>query len=112
LQPGQHWLAANSGGYSGTVTANQTYTTGITDNGGIALFNGATIVDQVGMSTGSAYKEGTVLTPMTTNTNQGYERKLGGASGSCVDAGSNSTDFKVTTPSAPQNMASAVVNCP
>ena len=114
LQPGKHWLATNSGtnGYSGTVTGNQTYSVGITDDGGIALFNGATIVDQVGMSTGSAYKEGTVLTPMTTNTNQGYERKLGGASASCVDAGNNSTDFKVTAPSAPQNMASATVNCP
>ncbi|HEY6042817.1 MAG TPA: lamin tail domain-containing protein, partial [Anaerolineae bacterium] len=70
LQPGSHFLATNVNGYSGSVVGNQTYSTGITDSGGIALFksDGVTIVDQVGMSTGSAYKEGTPLSPLTGNT--------------------------------------------
>lgn len=104
-----HFLATNSAasGYSGSVPGNQTYTTGITNDGGIALFNAAaTIVDQVGMSTGSAYKEGTVLTPLTTNTNRGYERKPGGASGGTQDTDNNSSDFQLLTPSDPQNLAS------
>ena len=105
-----HFLATNSSasGYSGSVPGNQTYTTGITNDGGIALFNAsATIIDQVGMSTGSAYKEGTVLTPLTTNTNRGYERKPGGANGSTQDTDNNSTDFQLLTPSDPQNLSSA-----
>ena len=64
LQPGCHYLLTNSatGGYSGAVPGNQTYATGITDDGGIALtLPDNTIVDQVGMSAGSLYKEGTIL---------------------------------------------------
>jgi DNA/RNA endonuclease G (NUC1) len=105
-----HFLATNSAasGYSGSVPGNQTYATGITNDGGIALFNAsATIIDQVGMSAGSAYKEGTVLTPLTTNTNRGYERKPGGANGSTQDTDNNSTDFQLLTPSDPQNLSSA-----
>ena len=39
LQPGCHYLLTNAaaGGYSGAVAGNQTYTVGITDDGGIAL---------------------------------------------------------------------------
>ncbi len=64
IQPGCHYLLTNAaaGGYSGAVPGNQTYTVGITDDGGIALtLPDATIVDAVGMSNGSAFKEGTVL---------------------------------------------------
>ncbi|HSL55733.1 MAG TPA: lamin tail domain-containing protein, partial [Pyrinomonadaceae bacterium] len=64
LQPGCHYLLTNAAasGYSGAVPGNQTYTVGITDDGGIALtLPDGTIVDAVGMSNGSAYKEGTVL---------------------------------------------------
>jgi len=35
------------------------------------------------------------------------QRKMGGASGSCVDTGDSAADFLATTPSAPQNLASA-----
>ena len=112
LQPGQHYLVAGSG-YRGTVKANLTYSTGITDDGGIALtLANGTIIDQVGLSAGSAYKEGTVLAPLTTSTDRGYERKLGGSSGSCVDADSNAADFTLKAPSAPQNLSSAAVLCP
>jgi hypothetical protein len=110
LQPGQHYLLAMSN-YSGSVAADQTCSTGLTDDGGIALYNGSTVVDQVGMSTGSAYKEGAVLAPLTSDQNRSYERKIGGASSSCVDANNNSADFVVISPSAPQNMASPVVFC-
>jgi hypothetical protein len=96
--------SSTSGGpYSGSVTPDQTYSTGITDTGGIGLLDGTTIVDQVGMSTGSAYKEGTVLAALTGNLNQSYERKPGGASGSGQDTDDNASDFKVTAPSDPQN---------
>ena len=105
-----HFLATNSsaGGYSGPVAGNQTYTTGITDDGGIALVmpDGITILDQVGMSAGSAYKEGTTLTPLTTNTDQSYERKPGGAAGSTQDTNDNASDFQVRAGSDPQNLSS------
>src|SRR5678815_4525033 len=74
IQPGCHYLLTNAaaGGYSGAVAGNQTYTVGITDDGGIALtLPDGTIVDAVGMSTGPAYKEGTTLTQPTTNVNRG-----------------------------------------
>jgi predicted extracellular nuclease len=59
-----HFLATNMERQviSGSVAGNQTIRIGITNDGGIAIFNSAaTIIDQVGMSAGSAYKEGTVL---------------------------------------------------
>jgi uncharacterized repeat protein (TIGR02543 family) len=108
-----HFLATNSGsaGYSGSVTGNQTYTTGVTDDGGIALLTPSdVIVDQVGMSVGSAYKEGTVLASLggttASNLNRGYERKPGGANGSTTDTDNNANDFQLITPSDPQNLAS------
>src|SRR5437762_6712063 len=63
---GCHYLFTNSstsgGPYSGAVPGDQTYATGITDDGGIAISKpDSIIVDQVGLSTGSAYKEGTPL---------------------------------------------------
>src|SRR5262245_33911254 len=55
LQPGCYFLLTNSAGYTGPITGNLTYATGITDDGGIAVtLPNDTIVDQVGMSTGSA----------------------------------------------------------
>ncbi|HKP47408.1 MAG TPA: DNA/RNA non-specific endonuclease [Pyrinomonadaceae bacterium] len=108
-----HFLATNSstsgGPYSGAVAGNQTFATGITDDGGIAVLTAANaIIDQVGMSVGSAYKEGTILTPLTTaGVNQGYERKPGGSNGSTQDTDNNSADFQLRAPSDPQNLSSA-----
>ncbi|MCL4868282.1 MAG: ExeM/NucH family extracellular endonuclease [Anaerolineae bacterium] len=117
LNPGCYYLITNastSGGpYSGAVPGDQTFTTGITDDGGIALTlpNGTTIIDQVGMSNGSAYKEGTPLTSLgSSNLDRGYERKPGGAAGSGTDTDDNSTDFQLLTPSDPQNSASPCVS--
>lgn len=117
LNPGCHYLLTNSstsgGPYSGSVPGNQTYTTGITDDGGIALtLPDNTIIDQVGMSAGSAFKEGTPLTPLTTNVNRSYERKPGGSSGSGTDTNNNSNDFQLISPSDPQNLSSGCIGSP
>ena len=114
LQSGQYYLIAKSGGYSGTVTADLLYTaTGIPDDGGIALTlaDGTTVIDQVGMSAGSTYQEGTILTPLSGNTNQSYERRPGGASDSCQETNNNSTDFQLISPSLPQNSSSPLSLC-
>ena len=110
VQPGCHYLLANSG-YSGAVAGDQTYGSGISDNGGIALVSDdGTIVDQVGLSPGSAFKEGATLTPLTTSENRSYERKPGGSTGSGTDTDVNNDDFKLTSPSAPQNASSACIS--
>lgn len=110
LQPGCHYLLTHSG-YSGAVAGDKTYSTGISDDGGIALINDdGTIVDQVGLSTGSAFKEGATLNPVTTNENRSYERKPGGSGGSGVDTDINSDDFQVTSPSTPQNLSSVCLS--
>lgn len=109
LNPGCYYLLTNSTSpsYSGSVPGNQTYGTGVTDDGGIAVTTGSDIiVDQVGMHTGSAFKEGSILTPLTTNVNRGYERKPGGTSGNGTDTDNNSSDFQLLTPSNPQNTSS------
>ena len=107
-----HFLFVNGAAAAGLVAlANQTYGTGITDDGGIAITLGNnTILDQVGMSAtaAAAFREGTPLTPVTANTgNQSYERKVGGLEGSQVDTNNNADDFE-PGPSDPQNLASPV----
>jgi len=110
-----HFLAINSAssGYSGTVAGNQTFGVGIADDGGIALtMPDDAIVDQIGLSSGSAFKEGTILQPLTITANQSYERKPGGASGSTQDTDDNASDFQLRTPSDPQNLNSAQTPVP
>src|SRR5262249_50340639 len=107
-----HYLFINIGanGYSLATLGNVTYATGITDDGGIAILppTGTTPVDQVGMSAGSAYKEGTTLAPLTTNTNRSYERKTTAVPGTLQDNNDNGADFQLlngspTLPN-PQNL--------
>src|SRR5204863_5445498 len=62
-------------------------------------------LDSVGMSTGSAYKEGTTLAPLASDTNHSYERKPGGLQGSTQDTDDNNNDFQLIT-SDPQNLSS------
>lgn len=113
INPGCHYLVTNSGssGYSGTVAGDQTYSTGVTDTGGVALLNAANaIIDAVGLDAGSAYKEGTPLPSLgSTNANKSYERNPGGAAGSGSDTDNNAADFQVKTPSDPQNSSSACI---
>jgi hypothetical protein len=115
LQPYQHYLFAVSG-YSGGTTPDQTYSTGITDDGGIAITTASDIiVDQVGMSNGSAYKEGTILTPMSVDQNQSYARKPDtlssyGGHKNGTDTDDNASDFIFNSgSSSPENMSSPTV---
>ncbi len=122
LSPGMHYLIVNNrtGGYSGSTPPDAVFsnTNGITDDGGIALCqppitgdcDGTEIVDQVGMSSGSSYKEGSTLTPMTTNENKGYQRLPGGNWGACLDGNNNATDFGIANPSNPRNSSTIVPN--
>ncbi len=114
LLPGQHYLVVKTTGYSGGVAENWHYSTGITDDGGIELrsLDGITVIDQVGMSVGSAYQEGAPLpTLLADGANRSYERLLGGSSGSCYDTENNSADFVTRIPADPQNLSSAPVYC-
>jgi uncharacterized protein len=110
LKAGCYYLAVNTAasGYSGTVTGNLTFTTGITDDGGLALTRADnSIVDQAGMSSGSAFGEGIRLAAFGgTNGDRAYARTPSAGS----DTGDNATDFVMTTPSGPQNLG-AVPDC-
>jgi len=114
LGPGCHYLLANSsaGGFSDSVSPNQTYGTGITDDGGIAITgsNVTRIIDAVGMGTGSAFKEGNALAPLSGTADQSYERKPGGTFGNGVDTNNNAGDFRLTTPSNSQNSSSGCLD--
>jgi hypothetical protein len=110
LQPGQHYLLSNIAVLDG-VTADITYGTGITADGGIALLRpDNSIVDAVGLSAGSAYKEGTVLPSLTSDADRSYDRNADG-SGSCIDTNNNASDFFLRNPSDPQNSSSPLTTC-
>ncbi|NOH01103.1 MAG: lamin tail domain-containing protein [Chloroflexi bacterium] len=113
LLSGQYYLVANTG-YSGPTIPDLTYGTGITDDGGVALTlpDTSTIIDQVGLSAGSAYLEGTPQASLgTSNIDRGYERRIGGVDGNCQDDGNNLADFFLVNPSNPQSSLSAFVSC-
>jgi hypothetical protein len=110
LNPGCHFLLTNSNtnGYSGSVQGNQTYRMNIPDDGGIAIVNSSgIIIDQVGMSFNSAFKETATLAPLTSGLDRSYERRPGGAPGSLKDTDNNHIDFRGLSPSYPQNADAA-----
>jgi hypothetical protein len=116
LAPGQHYLIGNSPNYTGPV--DQSYSTTIADDGGIALIDSSNnIVDQVGMCDLTTYKEfnpssPAFLSPLSGNANQSYERKTGGSYGNCFDTDDNSVDFILNPSSSnPQNSTSAPIVC-
>jgi hypothetical protein len=115
LLPGQHYLLVKDNASAGLLAlADETYTSGITDDGGIALTlaDGTTIIDAVGLSSGSAYKEGTVLTPLSGTAEQSYERKTSGNVTNCNDTNNNVGDFvRNSTSSNPQNFTSSPLAC-
>ncbi|HWU77220.1 MAG TPA: lamin tail domain-containing protein [Rhodanobacter sp.] len=112
LPSGCHLLLTNSAssGYSGGVPGDLTYATGITDTGGLAVLDASDgIVDQVGLSSGSAYKAGTPLASLGSgNTDQGYQRRQN-AAGLPQDTGDNSADFVQVSPTDPHNSSSPCV---
>jgi predicted extracellular nuclease len=105
VAPGCFLLLANkaASGYSGSVTPDLTYSTGVTDDGGLALLDGSgSLIDQVGLSAGSAYKLGTPLATLgSSNADQGYGRKVNGA-GLPQSTGDNSADWVKVAPTAPR----------
>jgi hypothetical protein len=109
LQAGQYYLLVNTGASAGLLALqNATYSTGITEDGGIALIDGTTTIDAVGLSIGSAYQEGITLAPLSGTANQSYERKNSG----CTDTDDNSADFVWNqTSSNPQNLSSIPISC-
>jgi predicted extracellular nuclease len=112
LAPGCYLLLTNSAssGYSGSAAGDLSYASGVTDTGGLAVLDASgNIVDQVGMSSGSAYKEGTPLASLGTgNTDQGYQRRQT-AAGLPQDSGDNSADFVKVSPTTPHDRASPCV---
>lgn len=108
LKPGQHFLFTNSGsgGYSGSVTGDRTYSTGFTDfqasNASAARIVDApgTVVDGVG-SPNSPCREGTGITTPTANGDNSFERKNGGRQ----DTDDNATDFEGPKAGNPQNLS-------
>jgi hypothetical protein len=110
LLPGNHFLLANYSGYDHIVDvpADVTFSGDIPDDGGIALLDPhGNVQDQVGLSIGSAYKEGTPLTHLTTNVDRGYERKNSG----CTDTNNNFADFSLVNPITPINSADTPTDC-
>ncbi len=109
VAPGCFLLLANgaSSGYSGSVTPDLKYSTGVTDDGGLAMLDASgTIIDQVGLSAGSAYKLGTPLASLgSANQDQGYGRKTDG-SGLPQSTGNNAADWVKVAPTAPRSSAS------
>lgn len=112
IQPGCHLLLTNgaSNGYSGSVPGDVVYKTGVTDTGGLAILDAnGEIVDQVGLSDGSAYKAGTPLASLgSKNADQGYGRRSN-AAGLPQNTGDNSADFVVVSPSKPLGSASPCI---
>ena len=83
------------------MVGDQTYSSGIANDGGIALtLADDSVVDQVGLSAGSAFKEGMHLAPLPSDANQSYERRPGGFNGSTQDTNDNFTTSVITPMSA------------
>src|ERR1051325_8535743 len=61
------------------------------------------------MSSGSAFKEGSTLTPFTSDLNRSYERRPGGTSGNSQDTDNNQNDFRLLSPADPQNAGAACI---
>jgi hypothetical protein len=102
LQPYQHYLFVNGGGYSGSTAEDDSFLIPLFDNAvGIALFDSGDLrVDAVSTTgdAGNPYFEGTPLAPMSVDINQSYERLPGTISGAgghinTNDSDNNSADF-------------------
>lgn len=123
LQPGQHYLVAAYVAYSSLANADQRFSPGIANNGGLAVVSsGALVIDQVGMCTGTYYHEENFLQPLPVaalpgtptpepgTSNQSYERKPGGDT-ACYDTGDNAKDFTLISPATPLSQANPPVRC-
>ena len=113
LLPGEHYLIGGSSYNDAIAPDLPNQTLNIADNGGIAIFqsDGVTLIDKVGLCAMTSFVDGNALLQLTTNVDRGYERKLGGNSGSCEDINDNLADFSLVNPSAPQSSSSTVTYC-
>ena len=99
-------------GYTGPVPGDVTYSTGITDNGGISIVTTTgVVVDRVGMSATTPYLEGSPLTPLVAGaTSPGYLRRSLGC-GPDQDTGDNAADFEWIPETLPRNRSSCRPAC-
>jgi hypothetical protein len=96
LQPGAFYLIVGTA-YQGKPAADVKMSSGVSDAGGVAILDAmGVIVDQVGFSTGSGYKEGTPLKALGSDTTQSYQRK-GTSCAPLADTDDNSADFVLLT---------------
>lgn len=108
LKPGQHYLFTNSasGGYSGAVTGDRSYSTGFTDfqssnASGLRVVDASgAVIDGAG-SPNSPCREGTGITTPATSGDNSFERKNGGRQ----DTDSNAADFEGPKAGNPQNLS-------
>ncbi|MBP8251418.1 MAG: ExeM/NucH family extracellular endonuclease [Herpetosiphon sp.] len=107
IPAGGYYLIGHTA-YDGTPTADKTYSSAAMGGGGggVALKNGATIVDSVGWGTATnAFVETTATSAPPVNDSR--SRKNSG----CTDTDNNSLDFEATSPSAPRNSSTTAVTC-
>ena len=113
--------SGNNGGSATTATPDATYTTNITNNIGIALFNSATTftlanrLDAVGPSTeaNTTYKEGTGYTAVATAlVNFSLYRINDSSTGLPLDTGNNATDFRTVAVNANASLPTASLGAP
>lgn len=101
LGPGCRYLITNSTAYSGTTAGDLTSVVGLMDDGGLALLRAdSSYSDRVGMSLGSAFREGVPLAPF----NQSADDRSYARNG--PDTNDNGRDFSPLSPSNPQNRGS------
>jgi len=113
LHAGCYLLFAGAA-YSGASAPDVLYSsTGIADTGSVGLVDASlTVLDGVGFSGApsmAVYVEGTPLTSLTSDADQGYERKPGRSLGNWSDTNDNNSDFNFVSPTTPRNTASRCV---
>jgi hypothetical protein len=114
-----HYLITNLegmvGGYTPPPAGNGALTIGTTDASSVVLKQNGTTVDAVCFYTSdenmaeftpSHVCEGDLILRGIANVDTSIERLPGGALGNCTDTGDSASDWKITTPSIPENLAS------
>ena len=112
IAPGGSYLFTNNGssGYSGTVTGDQNYSTGVGDGGGLVLGDaGNGVIDRVGATaTSEACREGVGIAGIpTSNGDNSYERRVGGTQ----DTDDNAADFEGPKAGNPHNSGGDTAAC-
>ena len=103
LGPGCHYLLAHNGFIFYGPPPDDRYGNQYDDDGGVALvMPDGSIVDQVGMSNTSAYREGAPLSPLPHDSDT---RRTYGRAGR--DTNDNQSDFRVSPGGSPQNAAAS-----